>query len=164
MARTDDPLIVVVGPGAIGCLFASLLIRSGRRVWLLGRDVERAAWINGNGIVVDDDSGGFAVRAMATANPRDISRAEVVLVCVKASDTASARDRLLPCLAAGAAVVSLQNGAGNLETLAERIPADRLVACVTGHGATSLGAGHVRHAGSGVTQVAPFSQRHSISA
>jgi 2-dehydropantoate 2-reductase len=47
--------------------------------------------------------------------------------------------------------MTLQNGMGNAETIAEHIPSNRILAGTTAHGATMLEAGSIRHAGAGPT-------------
>jgi len=51
--------IVVVGPGAIGCLFAAYLARDGSTVWLLDHRPERAKQIGERGITVESERGDF---------------------------------------------------------------------------------------------------------
>ena len=45
--------IVVVGPGALGCLFAAFLTKSRHDIWLLDKNRERADAINQKGISVE---------------------------------------------------------------------------------------------------------------
>jgi 2-dehydropantoate 2-reductase len=49
--------------------------------------------------------------------------------------------------------MTLQNGMGNAETIAEHTPSNRILAGTTAHGATMLEAGSIRHAGAGPTTV-----------
>ncbi len=49
--------IVVVGPGAMGCLFAALLSKSKEEVWLLDKNKENAAKLNETGISLEGVSG-----------------------------------------------------------------------------------------------------------
>ena len=57
-------------------------------------------------------------------------------------------------------VLTLQNGYGNAEKLAEAVGQERVLAGVTSHGATMLGPGHIRHAGSGETHIGPTERRY----
>jgi 2-dehydropantoate 2-reductase len=72
---------------------------------------------------------------------------------VKSYDTASAAEALRPFWKR-AAFLSLQNGLGNVETLAAG--ADRVLGGVTYHGVTFVGPGEVKHAGVGDTILGPF--------
>ena len=148
---------VVIGPGAIGCLFAASLAEAGVEVWLLDKDPERAREITGKGLRVDEPGGkSRRVHVPASATPKDVGIADLVCVCVKSYDTRVVRGLLPELLGPDSAVVSLQNGLGNVEELALSVPGDRVVCGATAHGATRLGPGHVLHAGAGVTNLAPI--------
>jgi 2-dehydropantoate 2-reductase len=45
--------IAVIGPGALGCLVAASLARSGEEVWLLDKVQDRAKKVNSGGIRVE---------------------------------------------------------------------------------------------------------------
>ena len=47
--------------------------------------------------------------------------------------------------------MTLQNGMGNIDTIAAYVDSNRILAGTTSHGATLLGAGNIRHAGKGPT-------------
>ena len=51
------------------------------------------------------------------------------------------------------AVMTLQNGLGNVERIAEVVGSEHVVGGTTAQGATLLGDGHVRHAGNGETVI-----------
>jgi 2-dehydropantoate 2-reductase len=55
-------------------------------------------------------------------------------------------------------VLTLQNGMGNADAIAEFIEPERILAGTTSHGATMLGPGSIRHAGSGPTTIGAWSQ------
>ena len=69
-------------------------------------------------------------------------------------DTAEAATSLPALLGPDAPAVSLQNGLGNVEALTAVLGADRVLGGVSSQGATTLGVGHVRHAGFGPTSLA----------
>lgn len=150
--------VVIVGPGAIGCLFAGLLAESGKDVWLLDKDAERAKVISTQGIRIDDDKGSRAARIKASADPDAIGRAGLVILCVKSYDVGPAILRALPLVGTKTTVVPLENGGGNVEKIMEAVAADQVVCGITSQGSTSLGPGHVRHAGSGITMLAAFAR------
>ena len=145
--------IAVIGPGAIGTLFAALLFRAGHEVWLLDRDPERAARLNTRGLRVEGLSGSWRAQVQATADLPHVPEPDLILICVKAYDTASAADSAAQ-IPGAAPVLTLQNGLGNVETLARRLGRGRVVGGATAMGATLLAAGRVRHAGLGETIIA----------
>jgi 2-dehydropantoate 2-reductase len=92
------------------------------------------------------------MRASATADA--VRGAELVLFCVKSTDTESAGADMAPHLDAGALVLSLQNGVDNaarLQALVRQQVAPAVVYVAT----EMAGAGHVRHHGRGELVVPP---------
>lgn len=141
--------IVVVGPGAIGCLFAAYLARDGSTVWLLDHRPERAKQIGERGITVESERGDFHVQMKVTAKPAEIRSADLLILCVKANNTADAAARLQGTIPPQSHLLTLQNGLGNVERLGEFFDSSRILAGATSHGATLLDVGRVRHAGYG---------------
>mgnify|MGYP001350131744 CR=1 FL=1 len=146
--------IVIVGPGAIGCLFAAFLTRAKREeVWLLDKNKERAARINQNGVSLEGVSGIWTARVRVSSETKEIGEADLVLVCVKSYDTKQAIERAKPLVGEDTSVLTLQNGIGNTEILGEALGQDKVIGAVTSQGATLLGDGRIRHAGKGETVV-----------
>lgn len=151
---TSHAKIVIVGPGAMGCLFAARLGAAGHEVWLLARTARQAGLLREQGLCIEEEK---TVRRMpwrtVTDDAARIGRADAVLLCVKAYDTEQALRSVAPCIGAGTTVVTLQNGIGHTDCIARFAPPERIVAGTTAHGATRLGEGHVRHAGTGETVI-----------
>jgi len=108
--------IAVMGAGAVGSYFGGMLARAGARVTLIGRRAHVEA-VARDGLLID--SVHFQERiAVEASTQADAARdAELVLFCVKTTDTDAAARALAPCLPAGAIVVSLQNGVDNVERI-----------------------------------------------
>ena len=147
--------IVVIGPGATGCLFAGYLARVGHEVTLLDKNGRRAAEISERGLRIETHGDNVQVSCSATADPACLGDTELAIVCVKAYDTVDVAYTLGGYLGESALVLTLQNGFGNVEALTDHIDADRVFGGSTAEGATVLGVGSVRHAGRGPTVVAP---------
>lgn len=146
--------IVIVGPGAMGCLFAAFLSKTKEEIWLLDKDKERAAKINEQGIEIEGVSGQWQARVKATADVKEIgAEVNLLIVCVKAYDTKTAITQAKSLLSAETSVLTLQNGIGNIEILSEIVGADKVIGGVTNLGATLLGNGSIRHAGKGETVI-----------
>ena len=54
--------IVIVGPGAMGCLLVSFLFKSKEEIWLLDKDTDRAIKISQGGIFIEGVSGELQVK------------------------------------------------------------------------------------------------------
>ena len=145
--------VAVIGPGAMGCLFAGLLARSGNEVWLLDRSAERAARIARDGILIDGIGGQTHLDVRASTDPADVGRVDTVFVWVKAYDTQQALKSVPAMLSDKTPVVSLQNGMGNLEAIVSAVGRRRAVAGVTSYGATLMAEGEIRHTGVGDTVI-----------
>jgi 2-dehydropantoate 2-reductase len=147
--------IIIVGAGAMGCLFAARLAESGARVTLVDVDEARLAALARDGITLADDEGERRV-AVAAARAADVAGpADLVLLFTKAMHSAAAARSVAHLAAAGAFALTLQNGIGNAEALAEIFAPDRVLMGVTDFPAdlegptrvASYGQGHVRLGG-----------------
>ncbi|MFC1496947.1 ketopantoate reductase family protein [Verrucomicrobiota bacterium] len=159
--------ITIIGPGAMGCLLAGFLndtfgstsANSGRaehKVWLFDKNPVRSESLARNGIRIDTDQGSRSTKVNITTDPAQIGYADTIFLCVKSYDTSAAIKLSLPIITPDTTVVSIQNGAGNAEKIVEMINAKQIVCGITEHGSTTLGEGHIRHAGEGPTSLAPF--------
>lgn len=143
--------IVIVGAGAMGCLFAALLSKSKEEIWLLDKDAARANHIQEEGIKLEGVSGSWTAKVNATHLAEKIGSAELVIICVKSYNTKEAVLKAKPLITSETMVLTLQNGMGNIEIIAEVAGQEKAIGAVTSHGATLLGPGHIRHAGAGET-------------
>lgn len=145
---------LVVGPGAMGCLFAASLKTAGLEVTLLDYRPDRAAEMDLSGIRVEGISGEYGIRVPTTTGPLP-DDPEFVLICVKSNQTEAAGLAVRKLLHGEPLVVTLQNGLGHVETLERIFGRGKVLGGVTSEGATLLDTGHVRHAGRGETVVGP---------
>ncbi len=143
----------IMGSGALGLLFAGLLSEEGARVALLDHDLERARRISRSGIAIAGP-GEAPERRINVEAATELPHAGFLLVAVKAHSDASVVARLSG-LTECVTVVTLGNGLGRAEALAS-LGRERVLLASTSEGATLLAEGSVRHAGRGVTRVAPL--------
>ncbi|HEY64850.1 MAG TPA: 2-dehydropantoate 2-reductase [Caldilineae bacterium] len=145
--------IVILGTGALGCLFAARLA-SQAEVWMLGTWAEGVAAIQRSGICVSEDGHTWRAEVHAVNDPAAVSEAHVALLLVKSYQTERAAAWAARCLAPDGLAITLQNGLDNGPRLAAAVGEARAVVGVTFEGATLLAPGHVRHAGRGPTYIA----------
>lgn len=145
---------LVVGAGAMGCLFAARLKRAGFAVELYEKIPKRAEIIAKNGIRILAATGDWEARVPARSR-KPLTAPDAVLVCVKANDTEEAGRTVAPWLMDRTSVVTLQNGLGNIESLEAIFGKARVLGGVTSEGATVLDHGRIRHAGAGETFLGP---------
>ena len=112
--------VLIVGAGGVGGYFGAKLARAGVPVTLLARGAHLAA-IQRDGLRVRSAIDGESVATVtAVADVAGLPPADVVLFCVKSFDTETAAAAIRPAIGPDTAVVSLQNGVDNEETL-ERV-------------------------------------------
>ncbi len=115
--------IAVIGPGAMGMLFAAMLSRAGHRVTLVDHRPDRARRLSEHGILVEDPDGegSFSARPKAAEWSEVCWPFDVVLILVKAHHTSDVAARFREAggriIREGGLVVSLQNGVGQHEIL-----------------------------------------------
>jgi 2-dehydropantoate 2-reductase len=144
--------IAVVGAGAMGSLFGGMLIEIGADVWLIHRRPEYVKAINENGISIERNKQTRIIPARATVDPDDVGKADLIIIFVKSPQTRDAARTVIKLADSQSLIVSLQNGLGNGDIITEVVgKPDQVIAGATSHGATLLGPGIIRHAGTGPT-------------
>jgi len=129
--RWSEPRVLIIGAGAVGSWVGARLALSGARVTLVGRGplVEAA---RASGLRLTEPEGerrtpplaAFASLGEALA----ASDYELGILTVKAYDTALVLDEIAAAQSASLPLLSLQNGIGNEEALAQAHGADRVIA------------------------------------
>ncbi|MDP2939023.1 MAG: 2-dehydropantoate 2-reductase [Candidatus Omnitrophota bacterium] len=144
--------ILIIGPGALGCLFAGFLSKT-QEVIILDKNPKRAQFISEQGIRLEGISGNWQAKVSVTANPGTIKEIDLVLICVKSYDTKQALNQVKSLVGENTLVLTLQNGLGNIEVIGEVVGQDKVIGAVTNQGATLLSDGYIRHAGKGETVI-----------
>ena len=145
--------IAIIGAGAMGSLYGGYLSRTEEEVYLIDIWKEHVDEINSHGLSIQEKDGELLVHPKAFMNPEEIGTVDLVIVFVKSFLTGKAMEKNLALLGQDTIVMSLQNGYGNLEQIAEYVRIENIIAGTTAHGASMLSPGHIRHGGSGDTQI-----------
>lgn len=159
--------VAVMGAGAVGCFFGGMLARAGHSVVLIGRPAHVDA-IAQHGLHLQAKAFDAHIPLRASTDASAVQGADLVLFCVKSTDTASAGAAIRPHLSPHACLLTLQNGVDNSERLRRVVP--QTVAAAVVYVATEMaGPGHVLHHGRGelVIEPTPHSDalaRHFIAA
>lgn len=148
-----QPRVVVVGAGAVGGYFGGMLARAGIPVTLIGRPAFVEA-VNRDGLCLETLTFNETVMVKASTELSEARGADIVLFCVKTTDTRVAAEELAPSLAASTIVLSLQNGVENgaqiqAATGATVLPAVVYLAASVPH------PGLVKHTGRGDLVIGP---------
>jgi len=150
--------IAVVGAGAMGSLFGAMLAEAGNEVWLYDVWIGHVQTINQNGLSIEREGKKIKVHLKATLDSAQIGQADLVIIFVKSTQTQSAAETAQKIAGKDGTVMTLQNGMGNADIIADFITPERILAGTTSHGATMLGSGSIRHAGMGATTIGAWAQ------
>ena len=143
--------LLIVGTGAMASLFASRLSAAGVAVTMLGTWPAGLEALKQQGVtLVEADGRQHTYPVQVTNDPAACAGTQLALVMVKSWQTQRAANQLAVCLAPDGVALTLQNGLGNRETLAQALGSQRVALGVTTIGANLAGPGCVRLAGDGV--------------
>lgn len=154
--------IAIIGPGALGCLLAASLTikldRSNKEIpaldlWLLDHWPDRAKKLNEQGLILEEGGQHKHCKIKATADPKAIGPADIIILCVKSLQVAAGLDLASQLVHEDTLLLTMQNGIGHLELLKDKQKPPSIVIGVTAQGANLVAPGHVRHAGDGLTRV-----------
>lgn len=147
---TSNPVVSVVGAGAVGSYFGGMLARAGARVTLLGRPGGTSPHLDAvrrDGLRIDGIDIRETVRVAVGSSPEGLDASDLVLFAVKTTATEASARQIASHLKPGSIVVSLQNGVDNVDRMAaagvEALPSVVFVA------AEIESPGAVRHRGRG---------------
>ena len=145
--------VVVLGAGAMGCLFGGLLHHAGHAVTLVDVSAAQIDAINRAGLLLERTDGPLRL-SVSAAYAREVNDApDLVIVFTKTLHTAAAMQSAAGFLGEAAVVLTVQNGLGNAEVIETFVPRERIYQGVTTFPADLVGPGHVRSLGSGYTKI-----------
>jgi 2-dehydropantoate 2-reductase len=142
--------IAVFGAGGVGAFYGGLLARAGHAVHFVARGAQLDA-LRAHGLHISSLSlGEIHLPPMpAASRAADIGPADLVLVSVKAHQTATILDDVADLVGPATIVMALQNGVESDELLVNRFGAERVASAVVYVGATLEAPGFVRHVAAG---------------
>lgn len=119
--------IVIVGAGAMGCLFAARLGEAGAHVTLIDVDRDRLGLLAREGVELVDDKGRRTVKVRASLAEEVDGPVDLVLLLTKGVHSAAAVASVTHLAAQDPVALTLQNGIGNAELLADAFGADHVL-------------------------------------
>lgn len=149
------PRIAIVGAGALGCYYGARLAKAGNEVHFLVRS-GRAA-IMARGIRVKTPAERFHLKkVLAHATAEDIGPCDLVIVSVKATANDALARILPPLIGPNTLVLTLQNGLGVEEPVAEVVGGERVLGAICFVGVTRTAPGVVTCAFPGLVMLGEF--------
>ncbi|KPU91894.1 2-dehydropantoate 2-reductase [Variovorax paradoxus] len=154
--------VAVMGAGAVGCYYGAMLARAGHEVVLIGRPAHVEA-VRARGLRLEAQSFDEHVPMAASTEPDAVQGADLVLFCVKSTDTEAAAAQIASHLAPGALVLTLQNGVDNDERARSVLRSHEVAAAVVYVATGMAGPGHVKHNGRGELVIAPSARGEEVA-
>ena len=154
----DRPTLAVVGAGAVGGYYGGRLAQHGHDVHFLFRGDYDA--VRTRGLRVESCDGDFTLppqTVRAYDDPRRMPRADLVIVTLKSTANDQFERLITPLVKDGTAILTLQNGLGNEERLAELFGARRVLGGMAFVCINRAGPGVIRHTDHGVIRIGDFS-------
>jgi 2-dehydropantoate 2-reductase len=151
----QKPRIAIVGTGALGGYYGARLARAGYDVHFLVRS-HRAA-LMARGIRVKTPTERFQVKKLQThASPEDIGPCDLVIITVKATANGMLAKLLPPLMGPNTLVLTLQNGLGVEEPVAEVVGGARVLGAICFVGVTRTGPGVLQCSFPGLIMLGEF--------
>jgi 2-dehydropantoate 2-reductase len=137
--------IYFLGAGALGCAIGGTLAAGGSDVTLIDRHQAHVDAIGRDGLrlCAEDGRPDRAIRVRAEADVAGLPPADLLIVLVKSFHTRSAIEAARSVVGPGTMVLSLQNGLGHEEILAEVLGREHVLAGKTYVGGVLLAPGRV---------------------
>ena len=154
--------IAVMGAGAVGCYYGGMLARAGHEVVLIARHQHVQA-IKSAGLRLQTQTFDEQVYLKASSDASAVEGADLVLFCVKSSDTESTGRSMQPYLQADALIMCLQNGVDNADRLRAVLPGYAVSAAVVYVASEMAGPGHVKHHGRGDLIIEPHTSTSELA-
>jgi 2-dehydropantoate 2-reductase len=145
--------IGIIGPGALGCLFASRLFLAAQQdddILLIHHHPDRAVAINEDGIRYESGLLQQTLPIPVVCNFAEEDHFDVLFSCVKSYHLETSLKQFASLLSPQTLLIFLQNGISHLKYATSSLPCIPVFGSCS-EGATRIGPGHVRHAGKGET-------------
>lgn len=120
--------VCVIGAGSLGSAIGGTLAANGNEVVLVTRNRDHVDAIAADGLVMNDGETDRSVVVRAATGYDGLDPVDLAIVLVKSFDTRPAIEAALPVIGQATTVLTLQNGVGCEETIADVIGSDRVVA------------------------------------
>lgn len=155
--------IAIIGPGSIGCLVGSFLLRDKIcEIFFLHKDEKKIKEIRKQGIIVKRLNGKIekitSDKFFITNDEKEIGKCELIIITLKSYQTKDAFKKLPTLIDKNTYLLTLQNGLGNIEIIKKVVKEEKIIAGITSQGAYSLSPGNIVHAGEGETILGSISK------
>ena len=149
--------VAVVGCGAMGSIYATRVAGAVDEVVVVERNTAHLAAIQSHGLEVRGPAGVQLAHLRALSSPPN-EQMDLVVLAVKAAHAPDAARQSRPMVGPHTLVLTIQNGLGTAERVAEALAPERLaVGIASGFGAQIVAPGRVRHNAMRAVTIGPYS-------
>ncbi len=150
--------ILVVGAGALGGVIGAQLTEAGEDVTFIEIDPNRVDLLNKEGLrVVQDDKPERTIAIRVVNDLAGMAPVDLVFVSVKSYQTRNAVMGVMQVISDKTWVLSMQNGIGNTDTMAQILGPERVLSGITYHSIQHMGPNALRfRKGVKPIQIAPY--------
>lgn len=150
----DDPVIAIIGAGAVGGYYGARLIQHGHQVHLLTRsDCDS---IRRKGMQIHSRDGDFSLSGKQINvydDPREMPKADLVVVTLKTTANDRLGELVGPVVKDESIILTLQNGLGNEELLGSLFGDERVIGGMAFVCINRVGPGEIWHTDHGMIRV-----------
>ncbi|MGA3068552.1 MAG: 2-dehydropantoate 2-reductase [Tepidisphaeraceae bacterium] len=153
----DNPIIAVIGAGAVGGYYGARLAQGGFRVHLHMRS--NAPFVRQNGMHIQSRDGDFSLtpgQISVHERTQTMPKADLVVVTLKTTANDQLADLLMPVVKEDSAILTLQNGLGNEQIIADRFGKERVLGGMAFVCINRLSPGRIAHTDHGMIQLGEF--------
>jgi 2-dehydropantoate 2-reductase len=154
----ENPIVSVIGAGAVGGYYGARLAQHGHEVHFLMRGHASAA--KKSGLRVRSHAGDFSLspdRIHVHESADSLPKSDLILVTIKTTANHRLAELIAPAVKGDSAIVTMQNGLGNEELLAEYFGAERILGGMAFVCINRTGPGEISHTDHGLIRLGEFS-------
>lgn len=149
--------IAIIGVGAMGSVYAALLGDAGHEIWAIDTWQDHIDAIQRQGLRLEGASGERTVAMNAATDSDGIGHCDLVIIATKAMHVDNAAKLAQPLVGADTLVLTIQNGLGSADKVADALGRDRVaIGVVGGFGASMRAPGHAHHNGWELVRLGEF--------
>ncbi|MDF1750043.1 MAG: 2-dehydropantoate 2-reductase [Alphaproteobacteria bacterium] len=139
--------IAVIGVGAMGSVYAGLFAEKGHDVWAIDLWQDHLDAIRDKGLHLEGASGDRIIQGIqVSTKAQDAGQCDLYIIATKASGVGPAAQAIAPLMGPDSLVLTIQNGLGAGERIADHMPVGNvLLGVADGFGASMKGPGHAHH-------------------
>ena len=142
---TTTPHIAIIGAGAMGSVYAGMFAEAGCQTSVVDIWQDHIVAIGKNGLRLEGASGDRVIPGIFAVNDiSELAAADLYVIATKANGVAAAAADIAKIINPDALVLTIQNGLGAGDRIAQHMPTDNvLLGVAEGFGASIKGPGHI---------------------